>query len=170
MLARAAFSENCLESATLSVLAACSVADGWPAQCLRCVRLPLPQIALVRGASSLRERRTLYAPASRYAGNSERVVKHCPNSEDAPRAHVTTRHEYGDGCRLRPKFGGRSTRQRHDTPHPLRRLHRQHFQCCRRILMLAPGISSKILRGGFNHLSVCITSGRSCVGGPQSFV
>ena len=65
--------------------------------------------------------RTLHAPASRHAENSERVATCAQNFEDAPRTSVTTRGKQREGRHLRPEFRGRSTRQRHDAPEPARR-------------------------------------------------
>ena len=50
--------------------------------------------------------RTLHAPASRRAGNNERVDTYAQNFEDAPRASVTTRGKQREG---------RHFHQRHDT-------------------------------------------------------
>ena len=65
--------------------------------------------------------RTLHAPASRRAGNSEKVATYVQNFEDAPRASVTTRRKQREGRHLRPELRGRSTRQRHDAPETARR-------------------------------------------------
>ena len=58
--------------------------------------------------------RTLHAPASRRAGNSERVATYAQNFEDAPCASVTTRGKQREGRHLRLEFRERSMRQRHD--------------------------------------------------------
>ena len=64
--------------------------------------------------------RTLHAPASRRAGNCEKVATDAQNFEDAPRASVMTRGKQREGRHLRPEFRGRSTRQRHDAPETAR--------------------------------------------------
>ena len=67
-----------------------------------------------RSPLTARLSRTLHAPASRRAENSETVATYAQNFDDAPRASVTMRQKQRDGRHLRPEFRGRSTRQRHD--------------------------------------------------------
>ena len=61
------------------------------------------------------------APASRRAENNERVAIYAQNFKDAPRASVTTRRNQREGCHLRSKYRGRSTRQRSNAPKTTRR-------------------------------------------------
>ena len=59
--------------------------------------------------------RTLHAPASRRAGNSEKVATYAQNFEDAPHSSVTMRRKPREGHHLRAEFRGRFTRQRDAT-------------------------------------------------------
>ena len=59
--------------------------------------------------------RTLHAPASRRAGNSERVATYAQNFEDAPHFSVTMRRKQREGHHLHVEFRGRFTRQRDAT-------------------------------------------------------
>ena len=59
--------------------------------------------------------RTLHAPASRRAGNSEKVASYGWNLEDAPHSSVTMRRTQREGRHLRTEFQGRFNRQRDAT-------------------------------------------------------